>query len=209
MKATNFNPHVINGDKAMNLQENPEALFEIIEGCIRGERNCQQKIYETYYGKMLGVCLRYTKEKENALDILQDGFMKVFSNMKLFENKGSFEGWIRKIMINTAIDYYRKNKKSVMFADSKYVENNAEGIMEENNEEEFLSISTNEIMEAVQQLTPAYKTVFNMYVVDGYTHKEISEQLGINEGTSKSNFSKAKANLKKLLSNKIKILNEQ
>ncbi|MBI3501952.1 MAG: sigma-70 family RNA polymerase sigma factor [Bacteroidetes bacterium] len=194
----------------MNLPENPEALFEIIEGCIRGERNCQQKIYESFYGTMMGLCLRYTKDKDDALDVLQDGFIKVFLNLKHFGNKGSLEGWMRKIMVNTAIDFYRRNKKSLLFADSEYVEKNAEEVTEENNnEEEFLSISASEIMEAVQQLTPAYRTVFNMYVVDGYTHKEIAEQLGINEGTSKSNFAKAKKNLKKVLAKKTKVVNEQ
>lgn len=209
-KATNSGSRVFNGEKPMNLPENPEALFEIIEGCIRGERNCQQKIYESFYGTMMGLCLRYTKDKDDALDVLQDGFIKVFLNLKHFGNKGSLEGWMRKIMVNTAIDFYRRNKKSLLFADSEYVEKNAEEVTEENNnEEEFLSISASEIMEAVQQLTPAYRTVFNMYVVDGYTHKEIAEQLGINEGTSKSNFAKAKKNLKKVLAKKTKVVNEQ
>ena len=191
----------------MNQQDNHEVLFEIIEGCINDERKSQQKLYETLYGKMLGVCMRYTKDKEDALDVLQDGFIKVFANIKHFENIGSFEGWVRKIMVNTAIDFYRKNKKMITYANSDFVENNAEDIKEENTDEEYLNISPNEIMEAVQQLTPQYRTVFNMYVVDGYTHREIGEQLGINEGTSKSNFAKAKMNLKKTLGKKIKELN--
>lgn len=209
-KATNGTSHVINGEKPMNCTGNQEQLFEIIEGCMNGDRKSQQKMYEIFYGKMLGVCMRYTKEREDALDVLQDGFVKVFTNIKLFENTGSIEGWIRKIMVNTAIDFYRKNKKLLTFANSEYVEENAEDIKEdENTEEEYLSISPHEIMEAVQQLTPAYKTVFNMYVMDGYTHKEIAEQLGINEGTSKSNFAKAKMNLKKALAKKLKAVNEQ
>ncbi len=191
----------------MSTLDNPDKLFEIIEGCIRGERNCQQKIYEMLYGKMLGVCLRYTKEKEDALDVMQEGFVKVFSNMKSFGNTGSFEGWARKIMVNTAIDFYRKNKKMVTYANSEYVENNAEELSEENENDEYLSISPQEIMEAIQQLTPAYRMVFNMYVMDDYSHKEIANELGINEGTSKSNFAKAKVNLKKILEKKIKALN--
>ena len=192
----------------MNQQDNQDALFEIIEGWINGERKCQQKIYEMLYGKMLGVCLRYMKDKDDALDVLQDGFIKAFGNIKHFENTGSFEGWVRKIMVNTAIDFYRKNKKMITYANSDYVENNAADIKEtENTDEEYLNISPNEIMEAVQQLTPQYRAVFNMYVVDGFTHKEIGEQLGINEGTSKSNFAKAKMNLKKTLGKKIKELN--
>jgi RNA polymerase sigma-70 factor (ECF subfamily) len=209
LKATNGSSHVINGEKPMNPTDNQQ-LFDIIEGCIRGDRKSQQKLYETFYGKMFGVCLRYTKDKDDALDVLQDGFLKVFNNLQLFGNTGSLEGWIRKIMVNTAIDFYRKNKKSLTYADSDYVEQNAEDIQEdETNDDEYLNISPHEIMEAVQTLTPAYRTVFNMYVVDGYTHKEIAEQLGINEGTSKSNFSKAKINLKKVLVKKLKVVNEQ
>ena len=210
LKATNGNSYVINDEKPMSQTGNQKLLFEIIEGCIGGDRKSQQKLYEAFYGKMFGVCMRYTKEREDALDVLQDGFVKVFNNIKLFGNTGSLEGWIRKIMVNTAIDFYRKNKKSLTFADSEYVEQNAEDIKEdESNEEEYLSISPDEIMEAVQQLTPAYRTVFNMYMIDGYTHKEIAEQLGINEGTSKSNFAKAKMNLKKVLAKKLKVANEQ
>ena len=184
----------------MNIQVNQEKLFEIIEGCVNGDRKCQQKIYEMHYGKMFGVCIRYTKDKEDALDVLQDGFIKVFANIKKFGNTGSFEGWLRKIMVNTAIDFYRKNKKMITYPNSEYVEANAEDVTEEtNHDEEYLNISPDEIMAAVQQLSPAYRTVFNMYVMDEFTHKEIAEQLGINEGTSKSNFAKAKMNLKKLL----------
>ena len=188
----------------MNNQDNQYKLFEIIGGCINDNRRCQQKVYEMLYGKMLGVCLRYTKDREDAVDVLQDGFIKVFANIKSFESTGSFEGWVRKIMVNTAIDFYRRNKKMITYANSEYVEANAENVMEEANpDEEYLNISPDEIMVAVQQLTPAYRTVFNMYVVDEYTHKEIAEQLGINEGTSKSNFAKAKMNLKKILTKKI------
>lgn len=191
----------------MSSHDNQEKkLFEIIEGCIRGDRKWQQKLYETFYGKMLGVCLRYTKDREDALDVLQDGFVKVFTSIKTYGNTGSIEGWIRRIMINTAIDFFRRNKKMNVFANSEYVEHNGEEIKDSDSEDEekFQNISPNEIMEAVQQLTPQYRTVFNMYVVDGFTHKEIAEQLGISEGTSKSNFAKARKKLKHFLSNKIK-----
>lgn len=152
---------------------------------------------------MLGVCLRYSKDKDDALDILQDGFVKVFMNIKLYGGIGSFEGWVRRIIVNTAIDFFRKEKKSILNVNSDYVEASAEEIMDEDeNDNEYLNISTEEIMKAVQQLTPAYRTVFNLYVVDGFTHKEVAAQLGINEGTSKSNLSKAKMNLKKMLVNK-------
>lgn len=147
--------------------------------------------------------MRYSKDKEEARDILQDGFLKVFTNIKLYSGNGSFEGWVRKVIINTALDYIRTNKQMIQYADSDYVELNAEEIKEEENNE-YLDISTNEIMEAVQQLPTAYRTVFNMFVVDGFSHQEIAEQLGINIGTSKSNLSKSKMHLKKLLAKTIK-----
>ena len=192
----------------MNSQEYNEPLFEIIEGCVRGDRKSQQIIYEKFYGKMLGACMRYSKDREEAKDILQDGFMKVFTNIKQYGSSGSFEGWIRKIIVNTAIDFIRKSKNMIQFADSDYVEENREEISEEESNKEYLNISAAEIMEAVQQLPTSYRTVFNMFVVDGFSHKEIAEQLGISVGTTKSNLSKAKMNLKKALANKVKMYQE-
>lgn len=184
-------------------EENKDPLFEIIQGCVKNDNKCQQIIYQKFYGKMLGACMRYSKDREEAKDILQDGFLKVFTTIKLYSGRGSFEGWIRKIMINTALDAIRKNKKIVQYANSDYVNDNAEETTEEEFED-YTNISTTEIMEAVQQLPISYRTVFNMFVVDGFSHLEISEQLGINVGTSKSNLSKAKMNLRKILNSKIK-----
>lgn len=185
-------------------EENKDPLFEIIEGCVKGDSKCQQVIYQKFYGKMLGACMRYSKDREEARDILQDGFLKVFTNIKLYAGSGSFEGWVRKVIINTALDYIRKNKKIIQYANSDYVEEKAEEIKEEEENNEYLNISTNEIMEAVQQLSTAYRTVFNMFVVDGFSHQEIAEQLGINIGTSKSNLAKAKMQLKKTLAHTLK-----
>ena len=184
----------------MNSQEYNEPLFEIIEGCVKSDRKCQQIIYEKFYGKMLGACMRYSKNREEAKDILQEGFLKVFMNIKQYAGTGSFEGWVRKVMINTAIDFIRKDKHTIQYTDSDYIEANAEEIMEKENNE-YSIIKANEIMEAVQQLPAAYRTVFNMFVVDGFSHKEIAEQLGISIGTSKSNLSRAKIHLKKTLTN--------
>ena len=191
----------------MNSQEYNEPLFEIIEGCVKGDRKCQQIIYEKFYGKMLGVCMRYSKDREEARDVLQDGFVKVFANIKLYGASGSFEGWVRKIIVNTAIDYIRKSKQLIIRSDSDYVETKGTEIIDDNNDNEYMNISGNEIMEAVQQLPASYRTVFNMFVVDGFSHKAIAEQLGINEGTSKSNLSKAKINLQKILVNKKLVVN--
>jgi RNA polymerase sigma-70 factor (ECF subfamily) len=182
---------------------NKEPLFEIIEGCVRGDSKCQEIIYQKFYGKMLGACMRYSKDREEARDILQDGFVKVFTNIKQYGGSGSFEGWVHKIIINTALDIIRKNKQLIQYANSDYVEANAEEIKEEENND-YRNISTEEIMQAVQQLPTAYRAVFNMFVVDGFSHKEIGEQLNISEGTSKSNLSKAKVLLKKILTDKLK-----
>lgn len=170
----------------------------LIQGCIDGDRKCQQKLYELYYGKMMVICLRYAKDHDEALDVFQEAFIKVFKNLVRYGNKGSFEGWIRRIMVNTAIDHIRKNKKL-----KEMVELNEEvtGSAEEDNESEDLldKISFQDLLNCVQDLSPAYRSVFNMYVVDGFSHKEISTELGISEGTSKSNLAKAKMNLKKMM----------
>ena len=184
--------------------ENTDPLFEIIEGCVKGDSKCQQVVYQKFYGKMLGACMRYSKDREEARDILQDGFLKVFTNMKSYSGAGSFEGWIRKVIINTALDYIRKNKKLIQYANSDYVEENAEEIKEEDDPNDYQGINTEEIMKAVQQLPTAYRTAFNMFVVDGFSHQEIAEQLGINIGTSKSNLSKAKMQLKRALTHSLK-----
>ncbi len=192
-------------------EDNQDPLFEIIEGCIKGDSKCQQIIYQKFYGKMLGACMRYSKNREEARDILQDGFLKVFTNIKLYSGRGSFEGWIRKVIINTALDYIRKSKQLIQYADSDYVDENAEDpsttlrVTNEEDNNEYTNISTNEIMEAVQQLPAAYRTVFNLFVVDGFSHAEIAEQLGIHIGTSKSNLSKAKMHLKKTLAHTVKM----
>lgn len=185
--------------------EDKDPLFEIIEGCVKGDSKCQQIVYQKFYGKMLGACMRYSKDREEARDILQDGFLKVFTNIRSYTGTGSFEGWIRKVIINTALDYIRKNKQLIQYANSDYVEENAEAIKDEDENNEYQSLNTEEIMKAVQQLPTAYRTVFNMFVVDGFSHQEIAEQLGVNIGTSKSNLSKAKMHLKKALAHSLKI----
>lgn len=186
-----------------------EPLIDIVEGCVKGDRRCQQQVYQKFYGKMLGVCLRYSKNKEEARDILQDGFIKVFLNIRNYGGNGSFEGWIRRIMTNTAIDFYRKNKNNGVEASSEIVESTGELMPEnESDEPEYIHINTQEVMAAVQRLSPAYRTVFNLYVIDGFTHKEIGEKLGISEGTSKSNLAKAKINLRKVFKDKLKPADE-
>jgi RNA polymerase sigma-70 factor (ECF subfamily) len=186
-----------------------KALFmnehEIIKGCLKNDRTCQKALYEQHYSKMLGVCLRYAKDKEQAKDILHEAFLKVFTSLKNFNGSGSFEGWIRRIMVNTSIDHLRKNKQNYLIVSTVYANEKASVIVDEPDEDDLLlSIDKEEILKAVQELTPAYRTVFNLYVIEELTHKEIAELLDISEGTSKSNLSKAKFNLKKNLMHLIK-----
>ena len=178
---------------------------DIIKGCLKNDRVSQKALYETFYSKMLGVCLRYSKSSDEAKDVLHEGFLKVFTNIKKFHGTGSFEGWIRRIIVNTAIDHLRKNKQNYLIVSTVYANEKASHIADEINEDELaLHINQEEILKAVQELTPAYRTVFNLFVIEEYTHKEIAELLDISEGTSKSNLSKAKFNLKKNLMHLIK-----
>jgi RNA polymerase sigma factor (sigma-70 family) len=189
----------------------PEPQHKIlIEGCLKGERRAQQAVYETFYGKMMAVCLRYTKNTDQAKDILQDGFIKVFNSMDRFNQAGSFEGWIRRIMVNTAIDHFRRTKNSYLLLGEErsiedFVDQDAEDTLAEEQEAEEWDLKPADIINAMQKLTPAYRTVFNLYVFEELTHKEIADLLGINIGTSKSNFAKAKHNLKKLLKKEHKL----
>ena len=179
-------------------------LDEIISKCLRKDRLAQEQLFKLYYGKMMTVCLRYTNDKDTAQEILQDGFIKVFDKLNTFESSGSFDGWIRRIMANTALDSIRKNKRF------NWVEENEVNTKDDYNDpldsiefEQEFELKANVAMEAINELSPAYKTVFNLYVFENYSHKEIAEILGISEGTSKSNLAKAKMNLQKIINKKI------
>lgn len=171
----------------------------LVKGCINGDRSCQQKFYQTFYGRMLAVSMRYAENREEAKDILHDGFIKVFANLKEFEFKGSIEGWVKRIVTNTAIDTVRKKKNFLVELDENRNYDTITDDYQENMEfEQLTKMKVETIMQLIQKLSPMYRTVFNMYVFDELTHKEISEQLNINIGTSKSNFAKARKNLLKL-----------
>lgn len=184
---------------------------ELIDGCLKGDSRSQHAIYKMYYGKMKAVCLRYASSTDEAKDMVQDGFIKVFSSLEKFEGNGSLEGWIRRIMVNLSIDQYRKKKHHVdldLENSKHFVEESAEEKDEQ--ESDIYDFQPHHIVEAMQQLTPVYRTVFNLYVFENFSHQEISEKLGISLGTSKSNYAKAKKNMKKiLLKNKINAANEQ
>ena len=170
-----------------------QAEAQIIAGCLAEERWAQKKLYETHYGKMMGVCLRYSNNGEDAKDILNEGFIKVFKYLHRYKVGTSLEGWIRRIMINTSIDFYRKSIRH-RTEDIEYASHaKAEGA------DAISSYSAKEILSVIQTLPPSYRAVFNLYAIEGYSHREVATQLGISESTSRSNLVKARTKLKALL----------
>jgi RNA polymerase sigma factor (sigma-70 family) len=183
--------------KEENVQAHEE-LIQIIEGCKKNDRVCQQKLYKLLYSKMMSVCLRYTNNKESAEDLLQDGFIKLFHNISKFNQTGNIEGWCRRLFVNLALDNFRKNKRNIVQSISENIENyEIEDEKEDFNYED--KIAPQIVLQEIQNLSPAYQLVFNLYVMENYTHKEIAEMLNISEGTSKSNLAKAKQNLRNRL----------
>jgi RNA polymerase sigma-70 factor (ECF subfamily) len=170
---------------------------QLIERCINNDVVAQELLYRRYASKMFGVCLRYASNKMEAEDILQEGFIKVFANLKNYRGEGSFEGWIRKTMVNTAINHYRKNLRYFQNIDIESVD-----IHDTFDKNGLSSLTEEELLKLVQELPQGYRMVFNLYVIEGYSHKEIAEQLNISENTSKSQLSRARgvlqAKVKKL-----------
>ena len=178
----------------------PKELIDSIDGCSNNDRGSQKKIYASFYGFAMSICTRYANNKEDATEIINDGFLKVFT--QLYQSKTpanelsvSFIGWMKRIIINTAIDHYRRNKKHEVIEELNYCHDE----ISFSDEDVLEKLSNDEIIKAVQTLPPGYRLVFNLYVIEGMTHKQISEQLLIAEGTSKSNLSKARILLQKKL----------
>lgn len=174
-------------------------LEQWIEGCKEGNRRSQEMVYELYFGKMMGICYRYAKNKEEAKDLLQEGFLKVFKNIHKYNKQGSFEGWIKRIIVNNAIDHLRKGKNTFYLEDSYETLSDVSEVDDSSDEKTFFNLKAEDVIDAMQKLSPAYRTVFNLYVMENYTHKEIADFLNISVGTSKSNLAKAKGNLKSIL----------
>jgi RNA polymerase sigma-70 factor (ECF subfamily) len=173
-----------------------EKVEQLIEGCVNGNRQSQNRLYNLLMPKMFVVCLRYSKNREEAEEILQEGFIKVFEYVHQYKFNGSFEGWVRKIMVNCALQRYRSKRQ--MHA---IVNIDITTIDETGNEDILSRIGTKELLKMVQQLSPAYRTIFNLYVFEGMKHREIAKHLGISEGTSKSNLSDARSFLQKSIHN--------
>lgn len=167
---------------------------QIIDGVIKGDAKAQKYLYEKYVNKMMGVCLRYARDYEEAQDVLQDGFVKVFEKLKSYKGAGSLEGWVRRIFVNTAIDNHRKTKSQRQHVDLDSVEYQlpSDGFVLE-------SLAAKDLLKIVQILPDGYRMVFNLYAIEGYSHKEIAEQLDISVNTSKSQYSRAKSYLRKLI----------
>jgi RNA polymerase sigma factor (sigma-70 family) len=169
------------------------AETDLIRGCINGDRRMQEALYNRFSPRMYAVCLRYAGNAEEAEDILQEGFIKIFKKLDTFRSEGSFEGWIRRIFVNTAIEHFRR--KRYLQTVSEKEENTIEG----KDISVLDKLAAKDILALIKELSPGYRTVFNMYVVEGYTHKEIADMLGISEGTSKSQLSRAKVILQGLV----------
>lgn len=160
---------------------------QLIEGCRKGDRRVQKALYETYSRKMMSVCLRYVSDWETARDLLQDGFVKVFTHLDSYNGNGSFEGWLRKIFVNSALEYLRH---ADILRESTELDQTAEGTQADSSP--LSDISAAELMELVQSLPTGFRTIFNLFAIEGYSHKEISERLHITESTSRSQYTRAK-----------------
>jgi len=166
---------------------------ELINGCLKRDASAQRLLYDTYSPKMYGLCFRYVKDSMDAEDILVGAFTKVFDKIQQFKNEGSFEGWIRKIVVNEALTFLRKNRSMYLEIDL----DQADFQPDYNSLSDHLE--TEDLLSIIQALPTGYRIVFNLYAIDGYTHKEIADQLGISENTSKSQLSRARAYLQKVL----------
>ncbi|MEI8046573.1 MAG: RNA polymerase sigma factor [Bacteroidota bacterium] len=172
---------------------NPNEPESVIAACKRGDASAQRVLVKMYFGYVKSIALRYSSDNELAGEILNESFLKVFNNLHKYDDNQAFKGWLRTIVVNTAIDSYRKNKQLPQHENLDNVE------LADINEDALSSISAEEILTLVQQLSPVYRMVFSLYVIDGYSHKEIAEKLGIKEGTSKSNLQDARKKLQSMI----------
>ncbi len=166
----------------------------LVKSCIKGDQRAQCKLFEMFAPKMMGVCLRYTKDVARAEDVMQEGFIKVFTKLDKYSGQGSLEGWVRRIMVNTALDHLRKESKfnaNIPMDDVDYkVELDGQILS---------SLMEQDLLKLIREMPDGYRTVFNMFAIEGYSHKEIAKELNISENTSKSQYSRAKTFLRSKL----------
>ena len=176
----------------MNKASNQNTVeTDLIRGCLAGDSRMQEELYHRFAPKMYAVCLRYSNNTDDAQDLLQEGFIKIFKNLDRFRAEGSFEGWIRRVFVNTSIEHYRKKANLFSTVEQEKV------LVEDHSSNALDKLAEKDIIKLVQDLSPGYRTVFNMYAIEGYSHKEIGAMLGISEGTSKSQLARAKGILQK------------
>lgn len=175
---------------------------KIVQGCLKGEKSSQKELYNQYSQKMYSVCLRYSQHQDQAKDFLQEGFIRVFQNLTSFKGEGSFEGWIRRIMINGCLESLRKPENRVFHEDVESFEG------ELSYTPDMRKLDVQFILKKIQELAPGYRAVFNLYVLEGYQHQEIAGMLGISESTSKSQLSRARKLLQESLSGEFSSIHE-
>src|SRR6201992_265142 len=170
-----------------------EELRQLIRGCIEQDRKCQKMLYKAFYGFAMGICLRYAGNRDEAAEVMNQGFFKVFTHLEKYDTSRPFKAWLGKIMMNASIDFYRANLKMAYTEDLDNAEHVTDGELVDRN------LNYEDLLAMIQQLPQAYRTVFNLFAIDGYSHEEIGEMLNINPGTSKSNLHKARHKLKMMI----------
>ena len=170
-----------------------EELHQLIKGCIKQDRKCQKMLYKTFYGFAMGICLRYANDRDEASGVINQGFFKVFTNIGSFDTSRPFKAWLGRIMMNASIDHYRSNLKMAYTDDLDKAEHVSDGQLPDRN------LNYNDLLAMVQKLPSSYRTVFNLFAIEGYAHDEIAEMLNISTGTSKSHLHKARFKLKKMI----------
>lgn len=170
-----------------------EELQQLIRGCIKRDRMSQKKLYKAFYGFSMAICLRYAGDRDEAAEVMNQGFFKVFTNIDRYDATRPFKAWLGRIMMNASIDYYRSNLKMAYTDDLEKAEHISNGDMADR------KLHYEDLLQLIQKLPNAYRTVFNLFAIDGLSHEEIAEKLGISTGTSKSNLHKARQKLKQMI----------
>lgn len=176
------------------LLEHRYTIENLVEKCKAGERKAQEMLYKQFASKMMGVCLRYATDRMEAEDMLQNGFIRMFQKIGDYRGEGSFEGWVRRIMVHSAIEYYRKHHKMMQVVAVE--EGEADSAV---NPVAVANLDAKDLMRLIQNLSPGYRMVFNLYAIEGYSHREIAAIVGITEGASKSQLSRARSILKEMI----------
>lgn len=185
-------------------ERNSAAILELLDGCMQGNRRSQELLYQQFYGYAMGLCLRYARSREEAKEILNDGFFKIFTKLETFDRSRPFKTWLGRVMINTALDQYRREAKHQVFDDIRAAET-----MAAHDDDAIGQMAYEELLDMIQRLPPAYRTVFSLAVLDGYTHEDIAQELEISVGASKSNLSRAREKLRTMLEKKNKAEHER